>query len=237
MAHGGRSVLTGVRLALALAVRRDVELWVGDSHAQSHNGPRPNTRLSRATRGVYVWYLGPRLLWSVAQHGFPAGLLRFCRLLRALPRRGELTLLVLLGEIDVRAHLATHVRPDGVADLGFVRSYVGEIAGLAAAVRADETLVVVPPPPSYTGAVNPEWPVRGTFGERLALFTKLRGELASVTRTCGVPRLKLLDLTPWIMERDGALEQTKTDDQVHLNPTGAAVVRRMLDRRTRDRHL
>lgn len=227
LAHRALAVRNAVALvSLVVLTRRPVELWVGDSHAQAHNGPRTNTVLSRRRDRVFVWYLGPRLAWSVANRGFPGDLQRFLRLVGRLPRRGGVVLCVLLGEIDVRAHLAARA-PQARDDFGFVGSYVGRIAELSGVLRARQVVVVTPPPPTPGGAFNPDWPVRGSFTARLTQFDALRRALAQEVATAG-SEFVLLDLTPELEGPDRGLAAALTDDQVHLNAAGVVIVRRAM---------
>lgn len=216
-----------LRLVVTLAAnRRVVELWVGDSHAQSHNRRRTNTKLSRCG-DIYIWYLGPRLLWSISRKGFPSRLMGFSRFLGAAPRRGRLVLCVILGEIDVRAHLA--VRPEAERhEFAFVSSYVGKVNELGDAMKAHRSYVVVPPPPTRSGAPNPAWPVRGDFADRLDQFTRLRTALTQAVEAVEAPQLGLLDPTSELMDPTGSLASGMTEDQVHLNARGIAVIRRRM---------
>lgn len=219
-----RTVFTALRLLLTVLLGRSVELWVGDSHATAHTGRMTSIKLSRRANGAYVWYLGPRLMWSLARQGWPRPLLHFADLLGSVAPRPVVDLHVIVGEIDVRAHLA--VRPAAERDdFDFVAEHVERVMELGDLLMARTVTLVVPPPPTAEGAVNPAWPVRGTFEERLAQFDGLRRALARGVLAAEYERVRLLDATPMLTDLSGGLAATITDDRVHINATGVAIVR------------
>jgi lysophospholipase L1-like esterase len=144
-----------------------------------------------------------------------------------LPQRSGVVLCVLLGEIDVRAHLAVRA-PEALAEFDFVGNYVARVRDLGAVVRSPKVVVVVPVPPTEEGAFNPDWPVRGSFAQRLGQFESLREALADGVAASPISGLVLLDLTAVLADPDGGLAARLTDDRVHLNAVGAAIVRRAM---------
>jgi hypothetical protein len=212
-------------LTLADLVRRSrrkgqsIEIWVGDSHAMWCNATATVARVSRASSGAYVWHLGPRLMWSVARDGFPRPVRRFFRALGSFAR-AEVVPVFLLGEIDVRCHLAGRV-----SDMRFVASYVDRIEGLVRGLRRPFAVLVVPPPPSSSAPLS-DLPVRGDLAERLAAFQSLRDALGRATTGRTTPML-LLDVTDQLLGEHG-LRAEFTDDRVHTNGQGAVVLRQRL---------
>jgi hypothetical protein len=222
LAHGYGWLRTGVTLLdLAYRSRRTgeaVELWVGDSHAMWCNATATVARVSRAPTGAYVWHLGPRLMWSLARDGFPGEVRSAFRALGVWARADVVPVFV-VGEIDVRCHLAGR-RPD----MRFVATYAERVEGLVRELRARSAVLVVPPPPSSSAPLS-DLPVRGDLGARLAAFQAVREALG---RAAGpATGLLLLDATDDLLGDDG-LRAELTDDKVHTNREGVAVLRRRL---------
>lgn len=218
---GGR--VRGLRAWAALLVamrrrKRATELWIGDSHALSFNDKVSMTAFSRGPEGQIVRRLGPRLMWSIAQKGFPPRVHRLVAVVGRWGVPGSIVPVFVAGEIDVRCHLADHE-----ADFGFVEDYVARCQELAATMRARRTVYAVPPPPSEACPSIEQFPVRGTIAERVKGFNSLREALAdAVART---PGAELLDATDGLTRDDGSIRPELTDDGCHTNLEGMHIVR------------
>lgn len=231
--HGGLfprvRVLLGLRLqalrawgALLIAMRRRrraTELWIGDSHALTFNAPVSLRAFSVAGEGQIIRRIGPRLMYSVAHKGFPPRVHRIVRLVNSWGRPGSLVPVFICGEIDVRAHLA------GLADAtyDFVPLYVQRCMELAEGLKAERAYFAVPPPQSEACPSIEEFPVTGTIAQRVAVFDRLRKELAAAV--AATPGAELLDATDLLAGPDGAIKPELTDDGAHVNLDGMALFR------------
>lgn len=221
------SRVTRALLSLLLATRRrrPTELWFGDSHAIFLNKPYASGVLTRAPEGQIVWHLGARLMHSIARNGFPPKVERGVRLLRLISRSGSIVPVVVTGEIDVRCHLVPHSAEPGFS-FDFVADYVRQVRDLAQRMGARTAVVTVPPPPSVDCPKNPEFPIKGTIAERIAVFDELRAALTkAVSNAAGEPRVLLLDATDLLVDASGEFRGDLTDDGCHTNADGVHEVR------------
>lgn len=215
-----RTVVTLVDLAYRSRRKAEaVEVWVGDSHAMWCNATATVARVSRAPTGAYVWHLGPRLMWSIARDGFPRSLTTFFRALGACAKAQVIAVFV-LGEIDVRCHLAGRE-----PDMRFVAAYADRVERLVHDLEHRSPVLVVPPPPGSDAPLS-DLPVRGDLCDRLAAFQSLREELRRETSGRDTEML-LLDVTDELLGEDG-LRTEFTDDGIHTNTRGARVLRSRL---------
>jgi len=216
-----RAKLEGVRAWLALLVAlvtgRPTELWIGDSHALCFNQPVSLAMFVRGPSGQLILRVGARLMWSLAQKGYPPRVRRVARV-AGLGSRGSFVPVFVAGEIDVRCHL-----PGRDPDFGFVGAYVDRAMAIAETLHADRAVFVVPPPPSATCPNIDEFPIKGTIGDRVEAFGALRTALAEAV--AGRPRAELLDVTDALGANDGSMRQDLTDDGCHTNSLGVAIVR------------
>jgi hypothetical protein len=212
-------------LLLATRRRRPTELWFGDSHAIFLNKPYASGVLTRAPEGQIVWHLGARLMYSIARNGFPIKVERGVRLLRMISRPGSIVPVVVTGEIDVRCHLVPHSTEPGFS-FDFVADYVRQVREFASRMGARTVVVAVPPPPSVDCPKNPEFPIKGTIAERIAVFDELRAMLTkAVGSSAGEPRVLLLDATDLLVDGTGEFRSDLTDDGCHTNANGVREVR------------
>lgn len=205
------------------------ELWVGDSHVLFINECGPATsRLTRVDGHRFVWHVGPRLMWSIARNGFPPDVLFLARLIRMFGGSRNLSLVVVFGEIDVRAHLAdAHASP--LRDMRFVSDYLRQCQVLGQRLGARCVVLAVPVPPKDAFKDTPGFPRSGTLEERIDAFRFLQKALvAAVDSAEALPATVLLDCTEEIADSDGSLRADLTDDDCHVNNTGAEVVRACL---------
>lgn len=202
-----------------------IELWVGDSHASHLNtSDWPVPAQNRVAPRRYVRHLGPRLMFSLARDGFPPDIVR---LARRLGRYGRvpITLLLVVGEIDIRCHLGPRLAGTATP-LDFPATYVEHGQALGALARAEQVVFVVPVPPSDEVQDAQGFPVAGTLAERLDVFGRLRAALqAAVDPTDAL----LLDATPGLADGTGALRTEFSFDGCHVNAAGRVVVRAEFD--------
>lgn len=226
--------LAALRACAALLVamrrrRRATELWIGDSHALSFNQKVSYAQFVRAPEGQVVLRIGPRLMWSLAEKGFPERAHRVVRIVAKYGIPGSIVPFFVSGEVDVRCHLVG--RED---DYGFVKKYVDRCLELATALGSPRAVFVVPPPPSEWCPNVEEFPIKGSIGERVAVFGSMRAAL--VDAVAATPGAELLDATDGLAGEDGAIRRELTDDGCHTNLAGVGVVRaraRQLDVRVR----
>lgn len=220
------SAKAGLLLLRDLVTGNVRELWVGDSHTVYLNRSYVTANLLRGGPGVYVVHLGSRLMYSVAAGGLPVWSRRILTVVARLSRR-PVPMFVCLGEIDVRCHMAKHGAP-GEWPLGFVRPFVRDTAALAEGLGFTPVTFVVPPPPCRDHLSVGHLPVVGDFPTRISAFDALRAELA---RCCqeSAAEVRILDMTPLIFDADTGIRDDLTDDQCHVNATGALLLRGAVD--------
>lgn len=214
------------RLLLDLVTGRVREVWLGDSHNVYLNRSYVTANFLRGNDGIYIVHLGSRLMFSVSRGGFPTWARRLLTIVARLSRH-PVPLLVCLGEIDVRCHLAKHGTP-GNWPLGFVDGFVERTAGLAAKLGFRPVVFVAPPPPCRDHLSIGHLPVVGDFPTRLSAYDALRLELSRcVTATAGDARY--FDMSPLVFDPDNGIRNDLTDDQCHVNRAGSLLVREALD--------
>jgi hypothetical protein len=204
---------------------------VGDSHAVLMvEGSMPSRRIVHVAPGTTLVYLGPRLMHSVAHSGFPSWTLRLLQAWRRSPlARGEPTITLLLGEIDLRCHLAKPGRSDAAALEWLVDAYLDRARGLLEHMGPGGHVVVCGPnPPSSTYDSDEDFPVVGDVDERVAILDRLCSILSARIESAGDSRLRFLDVRPLVAGPDGHLREDFTFDGCHLNASGAALLRARL---------
>ena len=204
--------------------------WIGDSHAGYLTESFSTANVLRSDEGEQVLHLGARLMHSISHAGFPRWVIRLLELECRLGRRPG-TLVLCLGEIDVRCHLAGQLR-EGEVDLSFVGAYVARVLELARSCAAERVAFVVPPPPCVDQLDATRFPVRGTFAERTRVFDALRARLdLEVADQASAPPAVVVDCTDALWDPVHGMRPELSDDRCHVNSRGAEVVRRVLDDR------
>jgi lysophospholipase L1-like esterase len=203
----------------------DLEIWIGDSHASHLNiSDWPVPAQNKIIPGRYVRHLGPRLMFSVARDGFPPEIVRLARRLGRFGR-GEVVILLVVGEIDIRCHLAPRLAGTELA-LEFPATYVEHGLALGALAKANRLIFVVPVPPSDEVQDAEGFPVAGTLAQRLDAFSRVRAALhAAVDPSSAL----LLDATPGLADATGSLRSELSFDGCHVNEAGRVIVRSALD--------
>lgn len=216
---------------LVYAARGDapVSLWIGDSHSLFFNQKVTSAVLSRAENMNFVWALGPRLMWSIGQRGFPVSLSLAARALHAFgTKSGSVVPIIIAGEIDVRCHLAS-ASSSGNGDMSFIAGYVENGRKLADSMGSHSVIFVVPVPPGRDSGVHAKFPIVGSLDSRLEAFAALRTALAlAVQEGVGSPKAHLLDATDILIDSGGQLDSSLTTDGCHVNREGALLVHQRL---------
>lgn len=216
---------------LVYAARGDalVRLWIGDSHSLFFNQKVTVAVLSRAENMHFVWALGPRLMWSISKRGFPVSLRLAARIFNAFgTKTGNLVPIIVVGEIDVRCHLASPSSSVN-GDMSFVPCYVESGRILAASMGSRVVVFVVPVPPGRDLDVHTQFPIVGSLDSRLEAFAALRAALAlTIQEGVGSPRAYLLDATDILIDSGGQLDSSLTTDGCHVNREGALLVHERL---------
>jgi lysophospholipase L1-like esterase len=205
---------------------------IGDSHAVLlMEGWMPSARVVRSGRSTTVLYLGPRLLHSVAREGFPPWVLRLLTARRRSPlARGPLTAVLTLGEIDLRCHLAKPGRGDADSLAALVEDYLVRVRDLLPLLgRGGRVVLCGPNPPSVSYESEDGFPVVGSVEERAAILDRLCSTLDAAVRALGDPAVRFVDVRAAVGDASGLLREDLTFDGCHLNSTGSAIVRAMLD--------
>lgn len=222
------STIALARLVASLHREPLTELWIGDSHAQHFNHGPANARLFRGSDRQFVYHHGPRLMYSIATRGFDEHVQSFARLVRRLGSSGRIVPIFSAGEIDVRCHLVPRSSSRDFS-FDFVDAYVERCVDLAQTLGATTLVLAIHPPVSPTAPDRHEYPVRGAGDDRIAMSEQLRQEVhrAAADRD-GDFRILVLDATKDLADARGALRDEVTDDQIHTNAAGIAVVRARL---------
>ena len=203
---------------------RRTELWIGDSHAVTVNRPGTYSMFMRGPGGQLILRSGARLVYSIANKGFPPRVTRVARFVERFGRRGALVPIFLAGEIDVRVHLAERVD----APFDWVAGYVERCMELARLLKADRVGFFVPPPPVDVREEDVGFPVRGTISERVQAHRKLRDALTSAVEP--IPNAVLIDFTEILAGPDGTMPPQATSDGAHTNLETVARIRERLAR-------
>lgn len=113
---------TGIAQALSLLRTRKSKkiLWIGDSHASFISEIKLSAMFGDKSGESLVW-IGPRLMYSISQKGFPLPVRIACRLVMK-----KTNIVFVLGEIDVRMHLAQRSE----LNFEFIQDYVHEVKKL-----------------------------------------------------------------------------------------------------------
>jgi hypothetical protein len=209
--------------ALMVAVRRTsrpTELWIGDSHAVTYNREVTNGMFMRAPCGQLILRAGPRLMFSLAQHGLPPRVHRVAKFVNRFGKPGALIPVFMAGEIDVRVHLAD--RPEETFE--FVGRYVERCLDVTRVLKAERVAFAVPPPPVDVSAADRWFPIVGSIEQRLDAHGRLRGALARAVERA--PGAMLLDFTAALSGGPtGGMPVELTSDGAHTNLDAVALIR------------
>jgi len=207
--------------AALLRPRQGDCLLIGDSHSVANAGGvlGPGARLRRGLclsdgRRLWALHLGPRLAFSIARAGIPTEV-------RVSRRFSSIVLVV--GEIDVRT------RPNDLqqetTDLIAEAIYTRLTEWMKTNAPSATGFVAAPIPPSSTPNLSKDFPSTGTLADRLDAHARLTGSLSTRIQE----PLMLIDGTSALAGNSGQLLDRYSDDGCHLNRSGSAEWRRILE--------
>jgi hypothetical protein len=148
---------------------------IGDSHASFFGGEErmqpswPRLSSDRIPR-VRSYRIGPALAYNLVREGTASGgRERMLEVLDTLPCGSRV--LLCFGEIDCRAHLAKQAARRGLPFEEVVAACVARYleAGAEVGARGFRVAYWQVPPPSLHAVAGGEFPIEGTFEERLAI--------------------------------------------------------------------
>jgi len=196
--------------------KQEIYLVVGDSHSCYIS----NTKLVRFAEGpfgFFSFWVGPRLMYSIAHKGFPVSRMEKS----ALKRMNFSAICFSFGEIDIRAHLAEN--PDFLhASTNWINLYIMKCIEFANDVCGKLAVIIIPPPPSDWAFDNISFPKRGDLQQRVSAHNTVRKLLlqsASDTRN-----ITAIDLTNEFSDQQGELSRQFSDDGCHINFHGASMI-------------
>lgn len=164
-----------------------------------------------------TYRLGPALAYNLCKTGTKSkGRERLFDVLRRKVSAGERVLLC-FGEIDCRAHLIrqSEIRSVPVAELA--AECVARYFQVVREVRALKYNVMIwnVIPPTITTCLDCEFPVAGTFDERMAVTRVFNSFLLSHCEQEGIPFISIFDA---ILGASGRPDQRYFVDGIHLGP-------------------
>jgi lysophospholipase L1-like esterase len=159
---------------------------------------------------------------SIAQNGWPRDVSLSAMALRRYP----CTFVLHFGEIDVRIFLGACVENDNL-NLDFVSDFVQRSVELSQ--LTDCTVVICAPvPPFGEEDLTLEFPRRSSLTARINAHRAVRDELCRLIQD--KPELRYFDICETLVDRDGSLLPSLTEDGFHLNDVGASIFMKALKR-------
>ena len=144
------------------AYAKDKVLWIGDSHAAFMRKGLKEKSIDGFRICSLVYWLGPRLMYSVSKSGFPSTLL-FRSFVRFWKPR---VIIVLLGEIDIRMFL----HEPRLRDSSWVRDYLVKVDDIRKVLHSSQIFVLTSMPVSDLPPLD-AIERKGTLVERLSGFS------------------------------------------------------------------
>ena len=200
-------------LSRILEFRKFRILWIGDSHAvYMRRGLRSCFGQNKPIESLLYW-LGPRLIFSISRSGFPLSLFfqTFIRLWK--PR----TVIISLGEIDVRMFLSN----PKFRKTGWIADYLFRVLELCNKLKLNEIYLLTNIPVSNLPPLDPIERV-GNITERLKGFNWLQAQIKlELKNNKDFSKIHYLDLHDCLNGADGTLSSNLSDDGIHVNVAGA----------------
>ena len=188
-------------------------LWIGDSHAVfMRSGLRRPFGRNKPINSLLYW-LGPRLMFSISQSGFSLSLFvqTFIRLWK--PR----IVIITLGEIDVRMFLSN----PNLRKTRWIVDYLSRVLELCEKLHLNEIYLLTSIPVSNLPTLDPIERV-GSTNERLEGFNWLQSQIKlGLSTNKNFSKIHLLDLRECLSGPDGTLSSNLSDDGIHVNVAGA----------------
>jgi len=189
-------------------------LWIGDSHSAFL---RRGVKEAKLDLSSIVYWLGPRLMYSISKHDFPLpfGTRRIMRLWRPT------AVVVVLGEIDVRMFLAADEVKN--RDNSWVREFLCRLDSLRRELGQERIFLLSSIPPSDLPPVDPGIERKGTLAERVIATAWLQNALELNLKQLSL-KVSVLDLGGEISASDGSISQKYCSDGIHVNKFGASKI-------------
>jgi len=188
-------------------------VWVGDSHSAFIRKRLRQKVSSDPVIESMVYWLGPRLLYSISKTGIPTT--RFFRTLMRIwkPRN----VIVVLGEIDIRMFLSDLSLRDSL----WVRNYLLKVEDFRKATNLNTIYILTCLPVSVPlNASSKDW--KGSLIERLNGSDWLQSEVQKqINLEETFSRIKYLRLNGILLNNEGCLSRNFTEDGIHVNAIGA----------------
>ena len=186
-------------------------LTIGDSHAVRFHGyiQKNNTK----NKNVLLW-LGPRLMYSIAQNGFG-----FTPLQKLILRAWNPDLcFIWLGEIDVRMHLVKH-RTSGVDQMDWLEKYFSQLDNLRKVLGNPKVIVFSPVPQSVALTHQRDFHSDGSLLDRIEAQSNLICKMNTLHNESSFHFI-FINITSPLQDPDGSLLLEYSDDCCHLNQKG-----------------
>ena len=200
---------------------------VGDSHTSFFSGqlemqPRWPDRSHDLWPFFRSYRVGPALAFNLCRTGTRSkGRERLFKVLRRKVPAGERVLLC-FGEIDCRAHLIRQSETRGVPVADLAAECVSRYFQVVREVRALNYQVMIwnVIPPTITTCLDCEYPVAGTFEERMSVTRVFNSLLLKHCEQESIPFISIFDA---ILDASGIPDQRYFVDGIHLGPEAIAL--------------
>jgi hypothetical protein len=188
-------------------------VWVGDSHAAYLRKGLKHRDLNHPTIESLVYWLGPRLMYSVSRSGFPTTFF-----FRTFIRIWKPKLVIIsLGEIDVRMYLSDPRLRNSL----WVKDYLVKVNEFRKMLNL-KVIYVLPDMP--ISKIPPLEPIerRGSFEARLDGYIWLKLEVKrQIELDESFSNIKCLSYRDSLVNDSASLASDFTDDGIHVNAVGS----------------
>lgn len=219
-----------LRLMVAITRGKVDQVVLGDSNAAYAGSDRlPPLGIGSTRDRIWVWHLGPRLMYSISQGNLKPSVRRVLRLVGRLPRNRDVVWMFQFGEIDVRCHLAPRVQAGDQLD--FVGPFLARLQDLVRDLRVPFGVYMMPVPVPTIDYDHELFPVLGTKEDRRGAHAVLRERVLKEAAALDTdPPIHVLDLTDELSDEDGWYDTDLHLDGVHFNDAGREVIQTHLAR-------
>jgi len=188
---------------------------VGDSHVIfTFSDTTKSKRFSVTSENILIVYMGPLLLYTVAQKGF-----RFDnRVKNILKKVGDkIPVIFMVGEIDCRVNFVKrnlNLSSDGFDKIAM--DYQGSVSTVINDFGFSRAIIFSPMPPSDFGSNNLKFPRNGSLFERVSVTKMITESLVRLSS----PEFVVFNLMSVLSISNGSINPKYTNDGVHLNSLG-----------------
>lgn len=209
-----------VLLLFKIQLSKPSMIYMGDSHAYYLSGnTRPIKKFSLNKSGVLTIWIGPKLLYTIANQGF---LLDKRMKIVLMSVRNSPTIVFILGEIDCRVHFVKKTLVLGDKEFDSVAlKYKSIITQFVTDNSLGKCIVLAPFPQSDFGLGNPRIQRDGALSERVLVTKKITDSLLKISSENFI----VIDNSNDLSDQNHSLEKKYTDDDVHLNSLGIQIVK------------